>query len=101
VKLAAAHEADWLYEISINGGKGWSLAALQDPVLPISQTRFRFPRIWDETSAVIQSRATDETGYSQPTHQQLVDERGPLELRPPSGRNTAPSQKFRWGGCST
>jgi sulfane dehydrogenase subunit SoxC len=28
---------------------------------------------------VIQSRATDETGYSQPTHQQLIAERGPLE----------------------
>ena len=29
--------------------------------------------------AVILSRATDETGYSQPTHQQLIAERGPLE----------------------
>jgi sulfane dehydrogenase subunit SoxC len=66
-------------EISTDGGKSWSLAALQDPVLPICQTRFRFPWIWDGTPAVIQSRATDETGYSQPTHQQLVDERGPLE----------------------
>jgi sulfane dehydrogenase subunit SoxC len=28
---------------------------------------------------VIQSRATDESGYSQPTHQQLIAERGPLE----------------------
>ena len=66
-------------EISTDGGKIWSLAALQDPVLPICQTRFRFPWIWDGTPAVIQSRATDETGYSQPTYQQLVDARGPLE----------------------
>ena len=29
--------------------------------------------------AVLQSRATDETGYTQPTHQQLIAERGPLE----------------------
>ena len=29
--------------------------------------------------ATIQSRATDETGYTQPTHQQLIAERGPLE----------------------
>ena len=28
---------------------------------------------------MIQSRATDETGYTQPTHQQLIAERGPLE----------------------
>jgi len=66
-------------EVSIDGGKNWSLTALQDPVLPICQTRFRFPWIRDGMPAVIQSRATDETGYSQPTHQQLIDERGPLE----------------------
>ena len=35
--------------------------------------------IWDGKPAVIQSRATDETGYSQPTHQQLIAERGPIE----------------------
>src|SRR6516164_11400121 len=66
-------------EVSTDGGKNWSLAALQDPVLPICQTRFRFPWIWDGTPGIIQSRATDETGYSQPTHQQLIEERGPLE----------------------
>jgi sulfane dehydrogenase subunit SoxC len=66
-------------EVSTDGGKSWNLASLQDPVLAISQTRFRFPWIWDGAPAVIQSRATDETGYSQPTHQQLIAERGPLE----------------------
>jgi sulfane dehydrogenase subunit SoxC len=66
-------------EVSTNGGKRWKLATLQDPVLSISQTRFRFPWIWDGAPAVIQSRATDETGYSQPTHQQLIAERGPLD----------------------
>jgi sulfane dehydrogenase subunit SoxC len=66
-------------EISTDGGKTWNLASLQDPVLSISQTRFRFPWVWDGTPAVIQSRATDETGYSQPTHQQLIAERGALE----------------------
>src|SRR5712692_7920975 len=66
-------------EVSADGGKSWSSAALQDPVLAISQTRFRFPWIWDGQPAVIQSRATDETGYSQPTHQQLISERGALE----------------------
>jgi sulfane dehydrogenase subunit SoxC len=66
-------------EVSCDGGKTWNLAALQDPVLPICQTRFRFPWIWDGAAAVLQSRATDETGYTQPTHQQLIAERGPLE----------------------
>src|SRR5262245_16474403 len=46
-------------EISTDGGKSWSLASLQEPVLAISQTRFRFPWIWDGKPAVIQSRATD------------------------------------------
>ncbi len=36
------------------------IAALQDPVLAISQTRFRFPWIWDGKPAVIQSRYTPE-----------------------------------------
>ena len=66
-------------EVSTDGGKSWNLASLQEPVLALSQTRFRFPWIWDGKPAVIQSRATDETGYSQPTHQQLIAERGPLE----------------------
>jgi sulfane dehydrogenase subunit SoxC len=66
-------------EISTDGGRNWSLAVLQEPVLPICQTRFRFPWIWDGSPAVIASRATDETGYSQPTHEQLVAERGALE----------------------
>jgi sulfane dehydrogenase subunit SoxC len=66
-------------EVSTDGGKNWSLASLQDPVLAISQTRFRFPWIWDGSAAVLQSRATDETGYTQPTHQQLITERGPID----------------------
>ena len=66
-------------EVSTDGGKSWNLASLQDPVLAISQTRFRFPWIWDGKPVVIQSRATDDTGYSQPTHQQLIAERGALE----------------------
>jgi sulfane dehydrogenase subunit SoxC len=66
-------------EVSTDGGKTWNLAALQDPVLPICQTRFRFPWVWSGTPALIASRATDETGYMQPTHQQLIAERGPLE----------------------
>jgi sulfane dehydrogenase subunit SoxC len=66
-------------EVSSDGGKTWNLTALQDPVQPICQTRFRFPWVWDGTASVLQSRATDETGYTQPTHQQLIAERGPLE----------------------
>ncbi len=63
-------------EISTDGGKIWHLAALQGPVLPISHTRFRFPWKWDGTPAMLQSRCIDETGYVQPTIQDLVAARG-------------------------
>ncbi|HTP94719.1 MAG TPA: sulfite dehydrogenase [Burkholderiales bacterium] len=66
-------------EITTDGGKSWNLASLQDPILPIAQTRFRYPWVWDGAPAVIASRATDETGYTQPTKQQLIAERGPFE----------------------
>jgi sulfane dehydrogenase subunit SoxC len=63
-------------EVSADGGKKWQLAALQDPVLPICATRFRFPWFWNGEPVVLQSRAADETGYVQPTLKQLVDIRG-------------------------
>ncbi len=63
-------------EVSTDGGASWGLAGLQDPILPVSTTRFRFPWMWDGTPTVLQSRCTDETGYQQPTLKQLVDLRG-------------------------
>jgi sulfane dehydrogenase subunit SoxC len=62
-------------EVSTDGGEGWQLAALQEPILPICHTRFRFPWWWDGAPAVLQSRCQDETGYVQPTLPQLVDAR--------------------------
>jgi sulfane dehydrogenase subunit SoxC len=63
-------------EVSVDGGRSWNLAALQEPALPICTTRFRFPWFWSGEPAILQSRATDETGYMQPTLKQLVDIRG-------------------------
>ena len=63
-------------EVSTDGGNSWSLAELQSPVMPVCHTRFRFPWRWDGQPTIIQSRCQDETGYVQPTIQQLVDERG-------------------------
>jgi sulfane dehydrogenase subunit SoxC len=63
-------------EVSTDGGKTWADARLQGPVLPICHTRFRFPWLWDGKPAVLQSRATDETGYLQPMLKQLTDVRG-------------------------
>jgi sulfane dehydrogenase subunit SoxC len=63
-------------EVSADGGKSWAPAALQEPVLPKALTRFRAPWQWNGGPAVLQSRATDETGMVQPTRTQFVAERG-------------------------
>jgi len=63
-------------EVSTDGGKSWHLAALQEPILPICHTRFRFPWWWDGEPAILQSRCQDETGYIQPSLRQLVEVRG-------------------------
>ena len=54
-------------EVSADGGKSWAPAALQEPVLPKALTRFRAAWQWNGGPAVLQSRATDETGMVQPT----------------------------------
>ena len=63
-------------DVSVDGGKNWRTATLQDPVLTRALTRFRMPWQWDGRAAVIQSRAVDETGYEQPTLAALIAERG-------------------------
>lgn len=63
-------------EVSVDDGRSWQDAALQEPVLTRALTRFRLPWHWDGMPAVIQSRAIDETGYVQPTLAELVKVRG-------------------------
>jgi sulfane dehydrogenase subunit SoxC len=63
-------------DISVDGGKTWQEAQLQEPILTRALTRFRFPWHWDGKPVVIQSRATDETGYVQPSLAELVSVRG-------------------------
>jgi sulfane dehydrogenase subunit SoxC len=63
-------------EVTTDGGATWTEATLQEPVLPIAWTRFRLPWTWDGKPARIASRAVDETGYVQPTRDQLVEARG-------------------------
>ena len=62
--------------VSADGGTSWAQAALQEPVLAKAFTRFRVPWRWDGGPAVLQSRAWDEAGYSQPTRAQFVAARG-------------------------
>jgi len=64
-------------DVSVDGGGTWREAALQQPVLPICHTRFRMPWQWDgKGTAVLQSRAVDDTGYVQPTLGQVIAMRG-------------------------
>jgi sulfane dehydrogenase subunit SoxC len=63
-------------EVSVDGGRSWQPAQLQEPVLPRCHTRFRLPWKWNGQEAILQSRCIDETGYAQPTRQDLVKVRG-------------------------
>jgi sulfane dehydrogenase subunit SoxC len=63
-------------EVSVDDGRSWQDARLQEPVLTRALTRFRLPWQWDGKPAVIQSRAIDETGYVQPTLAELLAVRG-------------------------
>ena len=63
-------------EVSADGGKSFAPAALQEPVLPKALTRFRAAWQWNGGPAVLQSRATDETGMVQPTRAVFAAERG-------------------------
>ncbi|MDX1403744.1 MAG: sulfite dehydrogenase [Woeseiaceae bacterium] len=62
-------------EVSVDGGKSWADAALDEHVLPKCLTRFRAAWQWDGGPAVIMSRATDEAGNVQPTRAQVLEGR--------------------------
>jgi sulfane dehydrogenase subunit SoxC len=63
-------------EVSADGGETWVDAELQQPVLSQAFTRFNLPWQWQGQYAVLQSRATDETGYVQPSRKELLARRG-------------------------
>jgi sulfane dehydrogenase subunit SoxC len=63
-------------DVSADGGRSWAPAALQEPVLAKALTRFRVPWRWDGGPAILQSRASDESGYVQPTRAHLIAGRG-------------------------
>ena len=63
-------------DITLDGGRTWRQATLQEPRLPLALTRFRMEWRFDGQDVVIASRATDDTGYVQPTRAALVAVRG-------------------------
>jgi sulfane dehydrogenase subunit SoxC len=63
-------------EVSTDGGRSWTAAELQDPVLPKAHTRFRLMWEWKGQPASLMSRATDDTGSTQPTRAVFETTRG-------------------------
>jgi len=64
-------------DVSIDGGKTWKEANFTSIQLPKAVTRFATEIEWDGKKPLyVQSRATDDTGYTQPTAVQLMAARG-------------------------
>lgn len=64
-------------DVSADGGRQWSAAVLQEPVLDKALTRFRLPWRWDGRAAMLMSRARDESGAVQPARSELLAAKGP------------------------
>ena len=63
-------------DVSIDGGVNWAEARLSGPADTKSMHRFYFEFNWDGKPLLLQSRAMDDTGYVQPTKDQLRSIRG-------------------------
>lgn len=63
-------------DVSLDGGANWHRARLDGPSLSKSLHRFYFEFDWDGRDLLLQSRATDEAGYVQPTKEALRAFRG-------------------------
>ena len=65
-------------EVSADGSQSWGEAALSEPVHSKALTRFRMAWRWDGGPAILKSRATDETGETQPTREERLAQVGPI-----------------------
>lgn len=59
-------------DVTLDGGRTWVEAELEEPVLDRCLTRFRYRWTWDGGPAKIASRAMDSTGYVQPTVEEIA-----------------------------
>ncbi|MEO7083814.1 MAG: sulfite dehydrogenase [Gemmatimonadaceae bacterium] len=67
-------------DVSADSGRTWEAATLQNTSQSKAHVRFTHMWNWDGRDAILQSRATDETGYTQPTRAELIRARGPGTL---------------------
>jgi sulfane dehydrogenase subunit SoxC len=63
-------------DVTTDGGKTWQKARLAAPGQDKALTRFYLDTEWNGEEMFLQSRARDETGYIQPTKNQLREVRG-------------------------
>jgi sulfane dehydrogenase subunit SoxC len=63
-------------QVSADGGQTWAEAALSEPVLSKSLTRFRMAWRRDGGPAVVMSRAIDDSGEIQPSRDEFLAEKG-------------------------
>lgn len=63
-------------DVTLDGGRNWHKAKLDGPVWDRAITRFYYEFDWNGAPLLVQSRAIDETGYVQPTKNELRKVRG-------------------------
>ena len=72
----SGHGAITRVDVTLDGGKNWYQARLAQPGETKALTRFYLDIDWNGKEMFLQSRAHDETGYVQPTKEQLRKVRG-------------------------
>jgi sulfane dehydrogenase subunit SoxC len=75
-------------DVTMDGGSSWQEARIDGPVLDRSLTRFYVDFDWQGRELLIQSRAHDDTGYVQPTKDELRQVRGPNNIYHNNGIQT-------------
>jgi len=63
-------------DVSLDGGVNWQPARLSAPGQKMALSRFYLDVVWDGSPMMLQSRAVDDTGYVQPTKDDLREIRG-------------------------
>ncbi|MBC7513716.1 MAG: sulfite dehydrogenase [Herminiimonas sp.] len=72
----SGHGAIRSVDVSVDGGKSWQPATLQQPLLAQAFARFSFAWNRNGRPAILQSRATDDSGRVQPSRAALLAARG-------------------------
>lgn len=63
-------------DVTLDGGRNWTTARIEGPNTPRAMTRFYLDFDWAGQELMVQSRVMDDTGYVQPTKQELRAIRG-------------------------